>query len=497
MARIDQLHELIHALSPSEKRYMKLYFKRNALKDGSNYALLFDHVVAMETYDEVALKKQLNNPKLNKQLHVTKHYLYGHILKGLEQFHHQSDIDKRLSSYKTQIQILQDRNLYQQAKKLTAKALKLARDNERFMDVATLTLWQSNALTRELELRNLEQRLEKLHEQIENALVQQQLRMRLEYLDNKALLFIKKYGMVRDEGGLDMYRSIVEDSSMNPEELHTFLQRYFYHHIMSLYHFATENETENYHHRKELVLLFEQNPKQKKAHESKYITALNNLALVCNQQGKEAEFEHTTAVLERIEARTEEDRARVFTNAYTMRLMDGFGKKNYGQMMDYTPGILSKLEAFGDQIDLSNRILFRYLLAAAHLAAGKDKEALKLLHELLQTPRAEEIQDLYRYARMLLLMAHYTLGNREVLETQTTSLYAYLRTKKKMYRAESLLLELMNELVRQHTKEKEQQAFKRFSTEYAKLMQDAYERRVSSYFPFGDWVEGFFEESDE
>lgn len=496
MARIDHLHQLIHTLAPSEKRYIRLYLERNALKNSGNYALLFDRIGKMERYDEAVLKQQLKNPKLDKQLHVTKHYLYNHILKGLELFYYQADVDKRLSSYKTQIGILQDRNLHQQAKKLTTKALKLATENERLMDVAALTLWQSKALTRELELRNLERKLEQSHQSIVTALTELQKDILLEYLDNKAVLLIKKYGMVRDEVGLDMYRPIVEHPSMDPERLHTFLQRYFYHHIMSLYHFATEHAEKNYQHRKELVRLFEREPAQKKQHESKYITALNNLALVCNQEGKKTEFEHTLSVLERIEAHTEEDRARVFTNAYTMRLMDALDKKNYDQVMVHTDRITEQLHTFGDHVDLSNRILFRYLLAAAHLAAGKDKEALKLLHELLQTPRAEEIQDLYRFARILLLMAHYKLGNEEVLETQTTSLYAYLRTKEKMYRAESLLLELMNELVRQHTKEKEQQAFKRFSTEYAKLMQDAYERRVSSYFPFGDWVEGFFEESD-
>lgn len=490
MATTDRLHELIHTLTPSEKRYFKVYIKRNALKDASNYELLFNTVSKVQLHDQTLLKKRLKNLNLGKQLHVTKHYLYNHILKSLELFYYQADIDKQLYSYKAQIQLLEDRGLYQQAQKLIGKALKLATTHEKFMDVAELTLWQSKALTRQLETRNLETKLDTSYQAIEHALTQLQQRLRLEYLDNKALLLIKKYGIVRDKQGLALYKSLAKHPSMDASKLNTFLQRYFYHHIMSLYHFATDNKEKNYHHRKTLVQLFNEHPAQKKHHESKYIVALNNLALVCNQQGKEQEFFSTLATLESIQADTAENRARVFTNSRTMWLMNAYGQKSYLAITDRTDGILSELSAFGNRVDLANRILFYYLLAAAHLAAAKDKEALKLLYQLLETPRAEEIQDLYRFARILLLMAHYKLGNLRMLESQTKSLYSYLRSKKKMYKTETLLLELMNELVRS-TKTKEQSAaFAHFKSEYDTLMQDPYESRVSSYFHFGDWAEG-------
>ena len=488
MPQPDNLYELVHSLTPSEKRYFKVYLKRNSLKGSNNYELLFDKICKLATYNGALLKQQLKGTSVEKNLSVTKHYLYDHILKSLEYFYYQSGIDKKLSSYKTQIKLLQDRGLYQQAKKLTDKALKLATTNERFIDVAELTRWQSKTLTHELELRNLDDRLNTLHTSTETALSELQKEVLLEYLDNRALLLVKKYGIVRDEEGVGHYRSLVQHPAMNADNLTSFLQQYFYHHIMSLYHFATEHAEENYDHRKALVSLFAQKPEKQKLHESKYITALNNLTLVCNQQGKAQEFKNTLATLESIEAQTAEDRARVFTNSRTMWLMDAFGKKKYVAIVKRSDEILHELNAFASRVDLSNRILFYYLLAAAHLAAKRYKESLKLLYQLLETPRAEEIQDLYRFARILLLMAHYNLGNEEVLETQTKSLYSYLRSKKKMYRAESLLLDLIKTLIRVPAKEEKDEAFNGFRTAYAKLMQDPYESRVSSYFPFGDWA---------
>lgn len=170
MSQPDSLYELVHSLTPSEKRYFKVYLKRNSLKGSNNYELLFDKICKLTTYNGALLKQQLKGTSVEKNLSVTKHYLYEHILKSLEYFYYQSDIDKKLSSYKTQIKLLQDRGLYQQAKKLTDKALKLATTNERFIDVAELTRWQSKTLTQELELRNLDDRLNALHTSTKTAL---------------------------------------------------------------------------------------------------------------------------------------------------------------------------------------------------------------------------------------------------------------------------------------------------------------------------------------
>lgn len=489
MAKKDRVHQLIQSLSPSEKRYFKVYIKRNILKNSSNYLVLFNRLNAMEEYDGALLKRQLKGAVFVRQLSVTKHYLYGHILKSLELFYYQADVDKRLSSYKTQIGILHDRGLHEHAKKLTDKALRLATENELFMDVAELTLLKSTDLTRSLELRDLEERLEMLNWEIENALAQQQLRMRLEHLDNKALLLIKKYGMVRDEEGLELFRSLAEHPSMDKAKLNTFLQWYFYHHIMSLYHFATEREAENYTHRKKLVQLFEAHPEKKESHTSKYITALNNLALVCNMQQRDQEYEQTLATLERLQPQKKADQVKVFTNALTMRLMTAFNKQDFAYIVFQTEFIKQKRAVFGDRVDLSNWVLFYYLLAAAHLAEGHAKAASNLLHELLNIPRCEEIQDLYRFARVLLLLAHYKLGNQLLLESQTQSLYQYLKTKKKMYQGESLLMELIGGLSRSSSKAESIKALGHFLAQYGAVKTSQFEQRIDAYFPFYTWVE--------
>jgi len=488
MSSKDKLHELIHALTPSEKRYFKVYISHNEVGDKGNYRLLFEAVSKLKTYDETQLKARLTGTTVGRNLSVTKHYLYGHILKSLELYHHRADVDKQLYSLKSQIQILQSHGLFSQSSGLIGKALLLAKEHEKFMDVAELALWQLMAMTREYELRDLENKLEAVYRTVTEALNEFQQHSILSYLDTKALLLIKKYGIVRDELQLKMFEQLVDDPSMSDGRQHSFLHLYYYHHILSLYHFALENEQENYLHRKELVELFGRHPERKSTHQDLYITALNNLVLICNQLGMVDEFNKWLRILESLEATSTSNQIKAFTNVNTMRLMDAFGRNDFEDIIDRTPGILDGLKQFGNKVDLSNRMLFRYVIAASHLAAGRYDASLLHFHALLKIPQCEEIQDLYRFTRLLLLVVHFKLENDRILEAQMQSLQRYLRSKKKLYRGESLLLELLRSLRRNPDTEKQVEAYNNFLSCYEELQKDTFERRVNSYFPFQMWA---------
>lgn len=485
----DKLHELVHSLTPSEKRYVKIHLSHNESNEKGNYRLLLDAVSGMKTYDEGVLRLTLKGTTVSKNLSVTKHYLYGHILKSLELYHHRADVDKQLCSFKSQIQILQAHGLNGQACALMDKALKLAKEHEKHMDVAELALWRLKAMTSEYELRDLDRKLADAHQTVSDALDRIRQHSILSYLDTKALLLIKKYGIVRDEQQQALFEGLVNDPSMTDSRQVTFMHRYYYNHILSLYHFAMENDRENLMHRKALVDLFELNPERRSSHQDLYITALNNYILICNQMGMREEFCQWLDILESLRPANINDKVKAFTNANTMRLMDAFGRNEFQDVIDRAPMILDRLREYGTKVDLSNRMLFHYVIAVSYVGAGRHQEALTTFHTLLNTPHCEEIQDLYRFSRLLLLVVHYKLGNDRILEAQLHATQRYLRTKKKLYRGESLLLELVRSLQAQPDARSQQAAFTGFLKDYRDLQQDSYEKRVSSYFPFEQWAE--------
>lgn len=84
MKQVNALHQLIHSLSPAEKRYFKLYAKTQG-KEGykKQYEKLFDALNAWESeYDEDVFKKKHHNKAFLRNFSFNKHHLYELILKS-------------------------------------------------------------------------------------------------------------------------------------------------------------------------------------------------------------------------------------------------------------------------------------------------------------------------------------------------------------------------------------------------------------------------------
>ena len=126
----DFLHELIHSLTKSEKRYFKLLSSRHTIGEENNYILLFDFIDKQEIYDEMELKLHFKGESFLNKLSITKKRLYDHILNALDNFHSQSNIESQIFKMIHSAEILSHKTLYAQAKKTLISAEKLAEKNE-------------------------------------------------------------------------------------------------------------------------------------------------------------------------------------------------------------------------------------------------------------------------------------------------------------------------------------------------------------------------------
>ncbi|BDS14927.1 hypothetical protein [Aureispira anguillae] len=122
MKKSQQLYALIHSMSKSERRYLKL----NNSKENSIYMQIFDAIVEQSVYDATALKKILFSAGINSSISRIQHHLYQLILKSLAAYQ-----DAKTTRYKVlnaikYYLILRDRGLHSQGRKLLQKALQLA-----------------------------------------------------------------------------------------------------------------------------------------------------------------------------------------------------------------------------------------------------------------------------------------------------------------------------------------------------------------------------------
>jgi hypothetical protein len=138
MAQRDDLHDLIHTLSASEKRYFKLHAgKYTSDTYKSQYVKLFDALNKWdaESFDEAAFKKKNRAKTFTKNLAFEKSHLYDVLLKTLRNYHTQTDPLLELQEMIGQIHLLYQKGLKDQALRLLHKAEKLAEDAEQLHEL--------------------------------------------------------------------------------------------------------------------------------------------------------------------------------------------------------------------------------------------------------------------------------------------------------------------------------------------------------------------------
>lgn len=132
MTPSEELHQLVQSMNMSEKRYFKIHSSRHVIGKKNNYIRLFDAVDRQKTYDEAQIKKYFAGETFIKHLPSEKNYLYHSVLDSLSFFHKEKTFLARYANIMTALEVLYNKGLFEQCKKLINKAKKEAYSLEKF-----------------------------------------------------------------------------------------------------------------------------------------------------------------------------------------------------------------------------------------------------------------------------------------------------------------------------------------------------------------------------
>ena len=110
---LDNLHEFIHSLTPTEKRFFKRYLASRK-EESNDYLHLFDVFNEMKIYDKEHLKNRTSQFNFHKTIEVKKHYLLEVLLESMRQYR---DKKNELFNSLLEIDILIEKGLYNFAHK--------------------------------------------------------------------------------------------------------------------------------------------------------------------------------------------------------------------------------------------------------------------------------------------------------------------------------------------------------------------------------------------
>jgi hypothetical protein len=476
------LHQLIHSLTKSEKRYFTLFAKRHVIAGENKYIQLFNEIEKQKTYNEYKIKQLLNNEKTYANLSVEKGYLKELILKSLKHFHEKNFIDSILYDRLIQIEILYEKGLFEMGYELINKSIKLAEEYEKFLIHTQLLNWKINYAIKLNTFESIFPDSNTASKKISlflESLTYKQGFHELFLMANKAEE-AKKSKQIKETIAKLKPLAMVEEPKSN-------LGAYYYFATLSFIA-VLENDTKN------MILyfekgidLFKKNLLFCKEEPNLYLNSANNyiFSLILGDELNKAETEidvlqKTTNALEL----TIQQKARTFINVSDNRLLILSKQNKWDIANEATKEIEKDLLLYDKYLDLPRKTYLYFSFTSIHFFSKNFKPANKFLNKIFKSKDDKETDpSLIALAMIIQLII--------MIETQELLLFknklATIRKHIKQYEVFEWLW-LFCDFISIHEKNKIDKELK--NKLIAESTDDIALKRLLGYFDLIKWLEG-------
>lgn len=486
----DILFQLIKSMAKSEKRHFKLYIKRSSSNENLKIVQLFDAMDRQEDYDEKLLLKKL--PAIQKaQLSNLKAHLYKQVLASLRLLKSTDSIDLQLNEQFDYAHILYKKGLFHQSLKLLEKAKETAKANQKFT-----YLTQVIALEKRIEslhiTRSMQDRAESLSEEAIQVSTHIDMVARLSNLSLQLYSWYIRHGHARNRD--DEARILAFVKELLPEkawEQTGFYERLYLYQSFGWYAFILQDFLKYYRYVQKWVHLFTEHPLMKRVETGHYIKGMHNLL---NAHFNLRNHQRFTVTLSQFEtfARTERvqqnENFRIHSELYILqaKINQHFLKGNFREGVEMVVGIEEKINEYAVYIDPHRVMVLHYKIASLYFCNGDYGTAIDYLQKILNDHVGLRY-DLLCYARLMHLMAHFELGNHELMEYLSKSVYRFMSKMENLTAFEEEMLKFLRRsaYIPPFKMKKE---LEKFLDKVQQLEKNPYQTRVFVYLDIISWV---------
>jgi len=425
----DTLFQLIHSLLKAEKRNFKLYIKRSSSNQDLKIIQLFDALDKMKDYDEALLLKKLPSIK-KQQLSNIKAHLYKELLSSLRLLKTVQDIDIQLHEQLDYARILYNKGLYHQSLKILDKLKETARAQNQVAFIVHILALEKKIETLHIT-RSMQDRAESLAAETEYIVQHLQTVTRLSNLALQLYSWYIKNGHARSEKEEIGVKSFFKKNL--PKQMpvvHTFYTRIYLYQSYTWYAFIRQDFLLYYRYTKKWVDLFAEHPAMIDNEPAHYIKGLHNLLNahfdLRNFEGFKVtlkQFEHFSRSA--IASQHHNNVVQTFVYLNTARINHHFMLGTFKEGLQLVPGIEKKLEEYAVFLDRHRILIFYYKIATLYFGNGDYATSIDYVNKIINW-KVDLRNDLQCYARLLHLLAHYELGNEEIIEHLIKSVYRFM-----------------------------------------------------------------------
>jgi hypothetical protein len=425
----DPLFQLVHSLEKGEKRNFKLYMKRNSSNEDLKVIQLFDVLDKMREYDDNVILAKIESIK-KEQLANRKAHLYKQILASLRLLETNDNIDIQLHEQLDYARILYNKGLYIQSLKILDKAKENARAHNQYSFLIQILFLEKKIESLHIT-RSLRDRAKDLREESSHVVDHIDLITQLSNLALELYGWYINHGHARNEQDEQLLTQFFQQHlPPEPSKIQGFYQKLYLYQSYCWYAFIRLDFLMYYRYTQKWVDLFHQDRFMIEIETAHYIKGLHNLVSAHFDLKNYEGFDRTLHVFEEfanseLVKRNANNSIQTFVYLYIAKINRHFMQGTFKEGLDLVPFINEQLKEFAIYLDSHRILVFYYKIASLYFGSGDYENTIKYLSKIINW-KVDLRNDLQCYARLLHLIAHYELGNFDLLEYLIKSVYRFM-----------------------------------------------------------------------
>ncbi|MEO8819877.1 MAG: hypothetical protein ABI374_03455 [Ginsengibacter sp.] len=487
----DALFQLIHSLQKSEKRNFKLYVQRNSSNNDLKVVQVFDVIDKMNLYDENVLIAK--TPSIKKQqLPNIKAHLYRQILGSLQLLESSENIDMQLHEQLDYARILYNKGLYHQSLKILEKIKETANANHQINFYIEVLILEKKIETLHIT-RSMQDRADELTNDVDISNARLIKQSKLSNLSLQLYSWYIKNGLARnreDENEIENYfRLHLTDDIKTPEG---FYEKLYYSQSYCWYAFIRQDYLMYYRHAQKWVNLFLDEPSMIAIETGNYIKGLHNLLNSHFTLRNYAGFNKAISILEEfndsdIVKKNDNNKIQVFVYLYIAKINQHFLEGTFKEGLEMVDEITSRLDEYNLFLDQHRTLIFYYKIASLYFGAGDYDNAIDYLNKIINW-KVNLRNDLQCYTRLLHLIAHYELGNFQLLEYLVKTVYRFMAKMQNLSLVEEEIFKFLRKSFYLSAK-KLKPEFENLLNKIKEFETSKFETRAFAYLDIVSWLE--------
>ena len=491
----DHVHRLVRAMTSAEKRYFKLYASRHRIGRAGNNVRLFDAIGSMSIYDEPALLERFAGSGFIRSFAITKRRLYETILNSLDAYHATGSSKARARRMLHQVEILNEKGLYDDAAKILTSVRRSARAHD--MQAALLEVAQFER--RAIERGNYDGAgVDTASRMVAEAAAIHQEMMEVDtlwLLKSRLFQLLYRHGKPRDEKGMLEVSDLMRHPLLGDVDgLRSARARFLFCHVHSAAAFALGDLRACEKNLEASQRELERSSEVLGDEPSLLLGVLSNRIHVLARLGR---TEQAFKLLEKlrnhpalkIKKASLDLQVKVFATRASLELsllaQQGEFKTAVHRAVEVEQG-MARYEAAMSPL---RREGLCFQLAYVYFGAGMNTAALRWSNRQLNESGPDLHSDLNAYGRMLNILLQVEMGKKDLLPYAVRNAQRAFKKRKLVSRFETAFFDFLKARVRARTAQDGQQALNAFRAAIVPLEHDPLERHVFDHFDPLAWVD--------